>query len=158
MDVVRCAADAAGDDVDVVVVAAPFVTVDGEVVAGAADAVLAAVPATVLVVVVLHGDVLPVVLAAVGPVVVGPAAVDLVDEDAGAGSMTHRARGEYWVQQALKVLTVAELAVAAVAGGECETAWLGTMSCVSGRTVGVDLVRDFFVKFGREHAKMAGDS
>lgn len=159
VDVVRRAAGAdAGDDVDVVAAAALFVIVDAEVVAGAADAVLAVVPANVLVVVVLHAVALPAVLAAVEPAAVGPAAVDPVDVDAGVGSMTHRARGECWVQQALKVLTVAELAVAVVAGGECETAWLGTMSCVSGRTVGVDLVRDSFAKLGRVDAKMAGDS
>lgn len=159
MDAVRRAAGAgaAGGDVDAA--AAPVIVDVEVVVAGAAGAVFAAVPANVLVV----ADVLPVLPAAVVPAVVAPAAavpaaVGLVGADAGVESMTHRARGECWVQQVLKVLTVAELAVAAVAGGECETAWLGTRRCASGKIVGVDLVRDFFAKLGRMDAKMAGDS
>ena len=151
--VVRCAAGA--DDGDVVV--APCATVvefdivaDGELVVGLA-AVLA--------------DVVPDVVLAVAPAAELAAVLDvvaLVDVDvaagagAGAGSMTHKARGECWVLQVLKVLTVAEVVVAAVAGGGGEIECFGTTSCVSAKIAGADLVRGFFAKPGRVDAKMAG--
>ena len=161
---VRCAAGAdVGDDVDVVV-AAPFATVgEFEVVAGAAALVLALVELAAVLRVVPAG-VLAVGLAgepAVG-LVVGPdagpdvAALDVV-VGADAGSMMHKARGECWVQPVLKVSTAAEVVVV-VAGGEDETAWIGKMSCVSGRIAGAGLVRGFSAKFGRVDAKLAGES
>ena len=83
-------------------------------------------------------DVVPDVVLAVAPAaelaavsdVVAPADVD-VAAGADAGSMMHKARGECWVLQVLKVLTVAEVVVAAVAGGEGEIGCFGTTSCVS---------------------------
>ena len=45
---------------------------------------------------------------------------------------------------------------AAVAGDEGETVWFGTMSCVSERIAGADLVRGFFAKLERADAKMVG--
>ena len=95
---------------------------------------------------------MPVAVPVAVPAVVTVAvpAVVTVDVAAGAGSMTHRVRGECWVQQVSKVLTVAEVvAVAAVAGDECETAWFGTKSCVSGKSGAADLVRDFFARPGK---------
>ena len=81
---------------------------------------------------------MPVVVLAVAPAAelaavpdgVAPADVD-VAAGADAGSMMHKARGECWVLQVLKVLTVAEVVVAAVAGGEGETGCFGTTSCVN---------------------------
>ena len=85
-------------------------------------------------------------LAAV-PDAVAPVDVDVdVAAGADAGSMMHKARGECWVLQVLKVLPVAEVVVAAVAGGEGEIECFGTTSCVSAKMVGADLVRDFFAK------------
>ena len=96
------------------------------------------------------------VLAAVAPAAV-PAAV-LAVAPAGAGSMTHKVRGEGWVQQVSKVLKVVEVVVAAVAGDECENAWFDTMSCASGRIVAADLVHGFFARLGMVAAKTAGRS
>ena len=95
--------------------------------------------------------------------VVGPAAATAPDDvgpdvaaGAGAESMMHKARGECWVQQVSKVLTTGEVVAAAAGGDEGETVWFGTMSCVSERIAGADLVRGFFAKLERADAKMVG--
>lgn len=121
--------------VAVAVVAPTVVVFEAEAAAGAA--VPAVVPA----------DVADVAGVAVADVVVA----------ACAGSVTHRARGECWVQQVSKVLMAVE-AAAAVAGEEGETAWLGMMSCAGGRTVAADLVHDSVARFVEMSAKMAGES
>ena len=150
-DVVQRAAGAdAGDDVDVVAAAAPVaIVVEAGLVAGAVvPAVAVALPAAELPAVELPVVALPAVV---------PDAVALPADAANVGSMTHKARGECWVQQVSTASTVME-AAAVVAGDEYEIAWLGTMSCVSGRTVAADLVRGFFARLGKMAAKMAGES
>lgn len=149
--VVRYAAGA--DDGDVVV--APFATVVGfeiaaELVDGLAAVLADVVPDFVLAVAPAAG------LAAV-PDAVAPVGVD-VATGADAGSMMHKARGECWVLQVLKVLRGAEVVVAAVAGGEGEIECFGTTNCVNAKIVGADSVRDFFAKPGRADAKTAGES
>ena len=66
--------------------------------------------------------------------------------------------GDCWVELVSNVLKAAEPVAAAVAGGEYETAWVGTMSCASGRIVAADLVHDFFARLGKMAAKTAGQS
>ena len=152
--VVRCAAGA--DDGDVVV--APFATAVGfEIVADAGELVdgLAAVLADVVPDVVLA--VAPAAALAAVPDVVAPVDVD-VAAGADAESMMHKARGECWVLQVLRVLTVAEVVVAAVAGGEGEIECFGTTSCVSAKIAGGDSVRDFFAKPGKVDVKTEGES
>ena len=148
----RAAGADAGDDVDVVVfvvapigavVAAPVgAVVEVEAVAGAFALVRDVAPADVAV------------------AAVAPAA-------AGAGSMTHKVRGEGWVQQASKASTVVGVAVcvvvavgagAAGTAGECETAWLESMSCASGRTVAADLAHGYVTGPGKGAATTAGES
>ena len=77
---------------------------------------------------------------------------------AGAGSMTHKARGEYWVQRVSKLSKGAEVVVAAVAGDGAETAWFGTMSYVNGRIVAADSVRGSFARLETLAVKMAGEN
>ena len=50
------------------------------------------------------------------------------------------------------------MAVAAVVGGEDETAWFGRMSCASGKIVAADLVHGSSARLGKLAAKTAGES
>ena len=148
----RAAGADAGDDVDVEVVVAP--------VAAAVVVVVVVVVVVDVVVVVGALAVLAVVPAVAVPAVAVPAVAVPADVAAavGAESMMYKATGEGWVQQVSIVLLVVEVVVAAVADDDCETAWLATMRCASGRTVAADSVHGFFAKFGKAAARMAGES
>ena len=77
---------------------------------------------------------------------------------AGAGSVTHTARGECWVQRVSKSLKEPGVVVAAVAGDGDEIVWFGTTSYVNGRIVAADLVRGFSARLEKLAAKTAGEN